>query len=221
MGSPDRVVATTAEHAINDVSKDGDTMTGALVLSDDGGGKLQFAPSVGADPDVEVRHAGAAARTLICHALTSGQFNLLWRATGGTPLVGLNRANGTVESPTQAVLGDILGSFYFFGDTEVVGSPAACGAIHVKALEDISSTAQGSEMEFFVKGAGETTFTGVMRLRKGEARVEGYIELLEVSTPAAPDDGKARLFIRDAGGGKSELCVRFASGAVQSIATEP
>lgn len=45
--------------------------------------------------------------------------------------------------------------------------------------------------------------------------------LPEVSTPDAPDADKAVLFVKDNGSGKSQLCVRFATGAVQVIATEP
>ena len=43
----------------------------------------------------------------------------------------------------------------------------------------------------------------------------------EVSDPAAPAANHAVLFARDSGGGKTQLCVRFASGAVQVFATEP
>lgn len=51
-----------------------------------------------------------------------------------------------------------------------------------------------------------------------------YVELNEFasgSDPAAPGANKARWFVRDNGAGKGELCVRFPSGAVQVIASEP
>ena len=38
--------------------------------------------------------------------------------------------------------------------------------------------------------------------------------------PSAPDPNMVRLFARDNGSGKTQLCVRFATGAVQVIATE-
>ena len=41
------------------------------------------------------------------------------------------------------------------------------------------------------------------------------------STPDAPQEGMARLFSRDDGTGKTQLCVRFPTGAVQVLATEP
>lgn len=48
-----------------------------------------------------------------------------------------------------------------------------------------------------------------------------FIEQVEGSDPSAPASNKSRLFTRDNGSGKTQLCVRFATGAVQVIATEP
>jgi hypothetical protein len=47
-----------------------------------------------------------------------------------------------------------------------------------------------------------------------------YHELAEISTPAAPPSNHARLFVRDNGSGKTQLCVRFPTGAVKVLATE-
>jgi hypothetical protein len=63
----------------------------------------------------------------------------------------------------------------------------------------------------------------------GRLRVTGYQDLLEIRDPGAPpgyppmssDGATVRFFARDNGSGKSQLCVRFKSGAVQVIATEP
>jgi hypothetical protein len=41
------------------------------------------------------------------------------------------------------------------------------------------------------------------------------------STPDAPGADIARVFSQDNGAGKTQLCVRFPTGAVQVIATEP
>lgn len=48
-----------------------------------------------------------------------------------------------------------------------------------------------------------------------------YAEMDEIADPAAPAANKGRLFCRDNGSGKTQLCIRFNSGAVQVIATEP
>jgi hypothetical protein len=43
----------------------------------------------------------------------------------------------------------------------------------------------------------------------------------EIADPSAPAADKAELYIRDNGAGKTQLCVRFSSGAVQVLATQP
>jgi hypothetical protein len=48
----------------------------------------------------------------------------------------------------------------------------------------------------------------------------GYVEFLERSDPAAPASNNGRLYVRDTGG-KTQLVVRFPTGAIQVIATEP
>jgi hypothetical protein len=48
-----------------------------------------------------------------------------------------------------------------------------------------------------------------------------YREFREVVVPSAPPSDHARMFVVDNGSGKTSLRVRFATGAVQTIATEP
>lgn len=49
-----------------------------------------------------------------------------------------------------------------------------------------------------------------------------HIEMTELAAdPAAPATNGARLYFKDNGAGKTQLCVRFPTGAVQVIATEP
>lgn len=50
---------------------------------------------------------------------------------------------------------------------------------------------------------------------------DGWHVFGEISDPAAPPSNFARLYARDDGGGKTQLVVRFNTGAVQVIATEP
>jgi hypothetical protein len=48
-----------------------------------------------------------------------------------------------------------------------------------------------------------------------------HIEMTEVTAPGAGATNSARLFARDNGSGKTQLCVRFATGAIAVLATEP
>lgn len=49
----------------------------------------------------------------------------------------------------------------------------------------------------------------------------GYHQMGEINDPAAPGVNAARLYVRDNGAGKSQLCVVFNTGAVQVLATQP
>jgi hypothetical protein len=48
-----------------------------------------------------------------------------------------------------------------------------------------------------------------------------HVVFIETSDPSAPSANRGILFARDNGAGKTQLCVRFNTGAVQVIATEP
>jgi hypothetical protein len=58
-------------------------------------------------------------------------------------------------------------------------------------------------------------------LNGGLVGVGKGITFAEQADPPAPSADKAILFARDDGAGKTQLCVRFATGAVQVLATEP
>ena len=55
----------------------------------------------------------------------------------------------------------------------------------------------------------------------GRVFVKRYQEFQVISTPGAPANNHARLFIRNNASGKTQLCVRFNTGAVRVLATEP
>jgi hypothetical protein len=67
---------------------------------------------------------------------------------------------------------------------------------------------------------GESS-TGWAGYFDGRILTTRYHELVEIHTPAAPGSNHARLFIRDNGNGKTQLCVRFHTGAVKVLATQP
>lgn len=51
--------------------------------------------------------------------------------------------------------------------------------------------------------------------------MDGFLEMLEMSAPAAPAANQARLYIEDNGSGKTRLMVKFNTGAAQQIAIQP
>lgn len=47
------------------------------------------------------------------------------------------------------------------------------------------------------------------------------VSFTEMTAPAAPAATKVVLFCRDNGSGKTQLCARFETGAIQQVAIEP
>jgi hypothetical protein len=68
-------------------------------------------------------------------------------------------------------------------------------------------------------GSGADTI--MYRAAAGIVGVGNLLELGEVAAPSAPAANKGRLFLRDNGSGKTQLCIIFNTGAVQVIATQP
>ena len=80
----------------------------------------------------------------------------------------------------------------------------------------IGVSAQGSETGIVAYSGG-----GRAGVFLGTVLINGVQDLVWQSDPAAPEASNLRLFARDNGSGKTQLCVRFPTGAVQVIATEP
>jgi hypothetical protein len=61
---------------------------------------------------------------------------------------------------------------------------------------------------------------GHLRLLNGSGQGGGIL-FVEMSEPAAPAANSGLFFLKDNGAGKTQCCIRFATGATQVIATEP
>lgn len=68
---------------------------------------------------------------------------------------------------------------------------------------------------------GGTTYWDVDAAGNMRQPVGSHIEMKERTDPAAPAADTARLYVRDNGSGKTQLVVRFPTGAIQVVATEP
>lgn len=90
-------------------------------------------------------------------------------------------------------------------------TPDAAGLVAKTSDQSISGTKTFSNEAVFSSGAWA----------QAPARFDSYLEIGEISTPPDPPADKARLFTRDNGSGKTELCVKFPGGNVQVIAVEP
>lgn len=124
-----------------------------------------------------------------------------------------NGGNGALVSYVNGAIGaGLLTTALLIPNASLFGwssSPSAAGA----------NTALERESEGLLK------FTdGAGSLRDWKARrgsLSEYLDIAEMSAPAAPSANTARLYVEDNGSGKTRLCVRFPTGAVQVLATEP
>lgn len=68
---------------------------------------------------------------------------------------------------------------------------------------------------------GNSGFNYAIFTNTGKCRFGDVLELPEIAEPSAPGADRGFLYVKDNGSGKSQLCVRFPTGAVQVVATEP
>ena len=119
------------------------------------------------------------------------------------------RASAAEAIVRGIITGDTVARFAIQSDGELQWGPGG-GAARDTTLERITANQ-------LVLGTGDS-------LTIGDATHAGgnYIQFFEQTAdpPAAPANG-ARLFAKDNGAGKTQLVVRFATGAVQVIVTEP
>lgn len=82
-------------------------------------------------------------------------------------------------------------------------------------------TAIGDTYGFAGIAMGDLADTALYRADAGIVGVANVFHFAEQADPAAGAANSARLYARDNGSGKTQLCVRFNTGAIQVIATQP
>lgn len=97
-------------------------------------------------------------------------------------------------------------------------SPIAKGGIAVKPAGQSGVLLRSVDF-----GVADEPFLQVVDNLTGDiaATHTKFIELDEISAPVSPSANKSRLYTRDNGSGKTQLVVKFPTGAVQVLATEP
>jgi hypothetical protein len=98
-------------------------------------------------------------------------------------------------------------------------APKAKTGVYGYAAQDSTSTGVYGESPAgrAVVGLSSSGYAGYFA---GKVYTTKFYELTEISTPATPVANRARLFIKDNGLGKTQVCVKFANGTVKILATE-
>ncbi|TMB48747.1 MAG: hypothetical protein E6J50_09525 [Chloroflexi bacterium] len=115
----------------------------------------------------------------------------------------------------QGVVGQFSDTNGSGNGTGVVGF---CGPTAPAAQDNTSVGVFGeSPAGHAIHGKTGTGFAGYFQ---GPVLSTKFYELIEIATPATPLANHARLFIKDNGLGKTQVCVKFANGTVKVLATE-
>jgi len=141
---------------------------------------------------------------------------------------GLSSFHSGVAGISDATSWPAIGSWSKGNSTGVEGysgaatppaAPAKTGVFGY-AAQDAASVGVRGESPAGFGVYGKTTGTGFAGYFNGKTFMSQFVEMGEMATPAAPGGNRARLFVRDNGVGKTQLCVRFPTGAVKVLATE-
>lgn len=78
-------------------------------------------------------------------------------------------------------------------------------------------------LQFVTSNAGRMTIdpSGNVVIASGTLTLNNYLSMPEYGDPGPPGVNGARLYTRDNGSGKTQLCIVFNTGAVQVLATQP
>ena len=171
---------------------------------------------------------GASSSGVGVSGTSSSNFGVYGSSTSYTGILGSSSTGIGVVGGSQAtnqagVLGRSFGSSTgVYGASEGGSLPAAKAKTGVYGYAAQGSASQGvwghSPAGNGVVGSTTTGYAGYF---SGKVYSTQFYELSEIGTPAAPAPNRARLFVKDNGAGKTQLCVRFNTGAVQIVATQP
>jgi hypothetical protein len=190
-----------------------------------------------------IGHNAATNVTTGLHNICIGYNVGLTLVTGTDNILIGGKSGATVDVPTSgasgylnignAITGDMAAGPLTFSVDVIVPDEAydATGwnaSLEVPTKNAVRDKIEGLSSVYQPLDSDLTSWAGVTRAANFDTFAAGgtlthganFIEMTEMAAPVAGAANTARLFIQDNGAAKSQLCVRFPSGAVQVIATE-
>lgn len=135
-----------------------------------------------------------------------------------TPDIAYTEADLSIPDEVVVLVFSDSGTVTYLTKDQGTTLPVTKGGLVIKSKGNtgilLRSTDYGVAAEPFIQFIDATTGD----LAAAEFK---FAEMGEISDPTAPTSNKARLYVKDDGAGKTQLVVRFPTGAVQVIATEP
>jgi hypothetical protein len=143
---------------------------------------------------------------------------ILGSADNGAGVAGIggSPSRGAVEGRSSGNATGVLG---FSGSGSLPTAKAKTG-VYGFAGQDTGSVGVWGETPAGLAVYGKTS-SGYAGYFNGKVYTSQFYELGEVTSLSAPVANRARLFVRDNGDGKTQLCVRVHTGVVKVLATEP
>lgn len=188
------------------------------------GGEYQDAESVTSilnqTNNSDVFAASSAAAGVAVHGFSVSSTGVLGQSFTGTGVLGVDQ-NGTAPATVGHGGSNYTGVLGFSSglEADALPSPKAKTGVHGVANQDGHSVGVRGDSSAGHAIHGKTS-TGYGGYFEGKVYTTTWYELTEISTPSSPTSNRARLFIRDNGSGKTQLCVKFANGSVKILATE-
>lgn len=159
---------------------------------------------------VAVGSGALSANTTGASNTAVGQAALTFNTTGFSNVaVGHQTLQGTLGSSNTAV-----------GAGALVANTTGANNVAIGAQADAARTAGDANIVIGFDIDADSP-TGSNQINIGGVYFHDRLLYTERADPAAPAANQAVVYARDNGGGKTQLCVRFATGAVQVLATQP
>jgi len=169
------------------------------------------------DLNGDIRATGAAASgiafigTLVSNSFSSNAIMRRARDGGG-------------GAPAAVQSGDTIAAYATQGHDGTAYGPTNIAALLFNATENFAVGAKGCEAVIATTPNGSATRAdrwAVSQAGDLVSRGGHFVEVAEMTAPAAGAANTARIFLEDDGAGKSRLMVQFATGAAIQLAVEP
>ena len=149
--------------------------------------------------------------------VSTSSFGVSGDSSSSSGLLGDSTATNAAATVGRS-LGGSTGVLGFSGLGAFPAAKAKTGVYGYAAQDNASQGVWGHSPAG--NGVVGSTSTGYAGYFSGKVYSTQFYEISEIGTPAAPAPNRARLFVKDNGAGKTQLCVRFHTGAVKILATE-